>query len=119
MIKAPIYPFLTGGLLVGGTKLVSDIASPLWASLLGAIPNDMITPYFLDTDADKKIYIVGYLLQSTIFIFVTIALYLLLRFTKINHNLLVLLAILVWFISSLCLVRYTKPYINQYFTKNK
>jgi hypothetical protein len=88
MIKAPIYPFLTGGLLVGGTKLVSDIASPLWASLLGAIPNDMITPYFLDTDSDKKIYIV-------------------------------LLAILTWFISSFYLVRYSKPYVKQYFTKNK
>jgi len=119
MIKAPIYPFLTGGLIVGGVKLVSDIASPLWSALLGAVPNDMITPYFLDTDTDKKIYIVGYLLQSTIFIFVTIALYLLLRFTKINHNLLVLLAILVWFTGSFYLLRYTKPYVKQYFTRNK
>ena len=117
MIKAPIYPFLTGGLLVGGTKLVSDIASPLWASLLGAIPNDMITPYFLDTDSDKKIYIVGYLLQSTIFICVTIALYLLLIFTKIDHNLLILLSIITWFICSFYLVRYSKPYVKNYFTK--
>ena len=54
MIKAPIYPFLTGGLIVGGAKFVSDIASPLWASLLGAIPNDMVTPYFLEKDSDKK-----------------------------------------------------------------
>ena len=52
MIKAPIYPFLTGGLIVGGAKFVSDIASPLWASLLGAIPNDMVTPYFLEKDSD-------------------------------------------------------------------
>ena len=54
MIKVPIYPFLTGGLIVGGAKFVSEIANPLWASLLGAIPNDMITPYFLDTDATRK-----------------------------------------------------------------
>jgi len=118
MIKVPIYPFLTGGLIVGGAKFVSEIANPLWASLLGAIPNDMITPYFLDTDANKKIYIIGYILQSIIFIFVIASLYLLLRFTKINPDLLILLAIITWFICSFYLVRSTKSYIEHYFTKN-
>lgn len=119
MIKAPIYPFLTGGLIVGGAKFVSDIASPLWASLLGAIPNDMVTPYFLEKDSDKKIYITGYLLQSIIFIIVTISIYLLLKYTKINHDVIVTLGIIIWFVCSFYLVRFTKPYVKDYFTKNK
>ena len=117
MIKPPIYPFLTGGLIVGGAKFVSDISSPLWASLLGAIPNDMITPYFLKTDSDQKIYITGYVLQSIIFIIVTISIYLLLKYTKINQNVIIALGMIAWFVCSLYLVRFTKPYVKDYFTR--
>ena len=114
-MKLPVFPFLTGGFIVGGAKFIADRASPLWASLVGSTPNDIVTAYFLKNDTEKKKYLVGYVIQSIMFFAITVLLYLLLKHSKINANLLLVLGIILWLGVSIVIIKYTKPLINKHF----
>lgn len=110
-----IASFFTGGIIVGGAKYIAKRASPLWASLLGSTPNDIFTPYFLDGEKMKKEYIVGYIFQSIVFICLTVSLYLLLKYTTIDANLLIGASIIIWLGLSIVLIKFTKPLIKKHF----
>ena len=63
---------LVGGLIIGSTKLASQIIGPEYASMVGGVPTGIIASYFISTRKAKKKYFLGYLIDVTVIILSTV-----------------------------------------------
>ena len=98
--------FLAGGLVIGGAKYVAQHVSPMWAALLGGLPTGIMTAIFLDmTPADTKKYYRGYIMQSVILTTLIIIANLLLWKTELDPSVVVVTALLVWFVVSVAVIK--------------
>lgn len=59
-----VKPFLIGGSVIAGSKLVSKVAPTALAPLIGGMPTGIIATFFLDTEKEKRDYYFGYVYSS-------------------------------------------------------
>lgn len=59
-----VNPFLIGGSVIAGSKLVSKVAPTALAPLIGGMPTGIIASFFLDTEKEKREYYFGYVYSS-------------------------------------------------------
>lgn len=91
-----IKPFLIGGSVIAGSKLVSEYGPPELAPLIGGMPTGIIAAYFLTTDAAKKKYFNGYVYSSFTLFLSILLISLLQNNTSININVISGTALVVW-----------------------
>ena len=75
-----IKPFLVGGGLIAGSKLVSLKIDPIYAPLLAAFPTSYLTSFFLKNDNVRKKYYYGNLIADTLLTFSILFIFLSIRF---------------------------------------
>jgi hypothetical protein len=95
-----VKPFLLGGSVIAGAKMVSKIAHPAFAPIIGGMPTGLIAVFFLDSSIEKRKYFSGYiyssaLLAATIFICNMAVLY-----TNVGANNISILGLLIWGITT-------------------
>ena len=59
-IQEYIFPFLLGGVTVGGIKYLSSVVSPAYAALVGAMPIGYLSTYFIPSVEKRKVYLKNY-----------------------------------------------------------
>ena len=59
-----VKPFLIGGSVIAGSKLVSKVAPTALAPLIGGMPTGIIATFFLDTEKEKRDYYFGYVYSA-------------------------------------------------------
>lgn len=80
-----IIPFLIGGVTVAGIKYLSNIVSPAYTALLGALPIGYISTYFIPSEEKRKEYLVNYCYTLVTIILCAIA-YIFMLNMKIEKN---------------------------------
>ena len=85
LIEELIKPFLIGGTVIAGSKLLAHYTTPAVASLLGGLPTGILTAFFL-TDNKKANYFNGYRFHSFILWLSTVFIYYMLADTKYNKE---------------------------------
>jgi len=77
-----INPFLIGGGVISGSKLVSNLAGPTLAPIVGGMPTGIIASFFLKSQAEKRDYFAGYF-YSSILLAISI---MLIHFTSVTYT---------------------------------
>jgi hypothetical protein len=94
-----IKPFLVGGTVIAGSKLLAHYTTPAVASLLGGLPTGIITAFFL-ADKKKTNYFDGYRFHSFILWLSTVLIYYMLADTKYNRNYILAGGLAAWAVIS-------------------
>ena len=94
-----IKPFLVGGTVIAGSKLLANYTTPAVASLLGGLPTGIVTAFFL-ADSKRANYFDGYRFHSFILWLSIVMIYYLLSSTKLNKNTILALGLGIWAIVS-------------------
>lgn len=59
-----VKPFLIGGCVIAGSKVVAKYSSPAIAPLVGGMPTGIIASFFMNKQEDKRKYFDGYFYSS-------------------------------------------------------
>lgn len=94
-----IKPFLIGGTVIAGSKLLAHYTTPAVASLLGGLPTGIITATFL-ADKNKADYFDGYRFHSFILWLSTIFIYYMLADTNYNRDYILAGGLVAWAVIS-------------------
>lgn len=95
-----VKPFLIGGSVIAGAKLVSKIAPPAFAPIIGGMPTGLIAVFFLDTDKEKIAYFSGYV-YSAFILFITILICSrLVLYSNISANVVSITGLIGWMLIS-------------------
>ena len=104
-----VKPFLLGGSLIAGSKLISKYVSPEFAPLIGGLPTGIIASFFLTGYNNKKLYFEGYLISSIIITLSVIFINLFAsKFPKLSFDKISLFSLLCWAIISYFAINYEK-----------
>ena len=77
-----VNPFLIGGSVIAGSKIVSKLAGPSLAPIVGGMPTGIIASFFLKSQQAKRQYFSGYFYSS---ILLAIAI-MFIHFVSISHK---------------------------------
>ena len=77
-----VNPFLIGGSVIAGSKIVSKLAGPSLAPIVGGMPTGIIASFFLKSQQAKRDYFSGYFYSS---ILLAIAI-MFIHFVSISHK---------------------------------
>ena len=105
-----IKPFLIGGSVISGSKLVAKYAGASLAPIIGGMPTGIIALLFLNKQQAKRDFFSGYLYSS---ILLTLAI-MFIHFTSINYidwnvDVISMVALCVWAILSYIAINYFIP----------
>jgi len=90
-------PFLIGGTIIGGSKIVAKFAPAQFAPLVGGMPTGIIASYFLDTQKEKQEYFSGYAVSSVVLSLAIVGLhYSTVLLPRTNVDILSAVFLLVW-----------------------
>jgi hypothetical protein len=102
-----IRPFLIGGSVIGGAKLISRYMDPALAPLLGGMPTGIIASFFLDNDKEKRQYFKGYGVSTSILVIAILMLVYGTRvLTNIHVDVIAASALIVWAVLSYISINY-------------
>tara|TARA_B110000037_G_scaffold21124_1_gene23097 strand:+ start:4715 stop:5056 length:342 start_codon:yes stop_codon:yes gene_type:complete len=104
-----IEPFLLGGSLIAGSKLLSHYVSPEFAPLVGGLPTGILSSLFLVGNENKRKYYKGYLVSGIIITLSVISINLISKtYPQMNVNTISIVAIICWAIVSFFAIRFEK-----------
>ena len=90
-------PFLLGGTIVAGSKLLSTMVDPAYASMVAGMPIGILASLFLKNDSDKRQYYKGYgITDATDALIVNIIALLSVRLPNIPVNTLSAVGYVLW-----------------------
>jgi hypothetical protein len=96
-----LRPFLIGGSVIGGSKILSRYVDPAFAPLLGGMPTGIIASFFLDNDNDKRQYFRGYAVSSSVLVIAILILFYGTRtFKNVHVDVIATIALFVWAVLS-------------------
>lgn len=102
-----IRPFIIGGIVIGGSKIISRYVDPALAPLLGGMPTGIIASFFLDTDKEKRQYFKGYGVSTSILVVAILMLVYGTRvLTNIHVDVIASVTLVVWAILSFISINY-------------
>ena len=105
-LAGSVKPFLVGGLVIGGSHLVSQFAPAQFAPLVGGMPTGIIASYFLATQQKKQEYFAGYAISSVVLSLAIIGLhYTTVALPKTNVDIISTVFLLVWALISFFAVK--------------
>jgi len=104
-----IKPFLIGGSVISGAKLVAKYVSPALAPLVGGMPTGMITTFFLTSDKDRKLFYSGYMYSSFLLFLAVVLANILSNNSKLEVNYISAISIVVWALISYIAITYLVP----------
>lgn len=100
--------FLIGGLLVAGSKYISDIGHSRYAALFAGIPIGILPIFFLKTQKEKQNYLTGFLFSSIILAITVFAMFIISKKYNTLINYICLIGLPLWaFISVLTIILLT------------
>lgn len=95
-----IKPFIIGGSVISGAKLISKLVHPSFAPIVGGMPTGLIAVFFLDTDKEKKDYFSGYVYSATILAITIFICNWLVSYKNISANVVSITGLILWGIVS-------------------
>lgn len=102
-----IRPFVIGGTVIGGAKLISRYVDPALAPLLGGMPTGIVASFFLNNDKDKRQYFKGYGVSTSILVVAILMLVYGTRvLTNIHVDVISSVTLVVWAILSYISINY-------------
>ena len=99
-----LKPFLIGGSVIAGAKLVSTYFDPLYASIIGGLPTGIIASLFLPIGENKKYY-ESYAYTSVLLAIAVNVIHQLNQSTQLDPRVVSLTGLFVWGLLSFLLVR--------------
>ena len=99
-----LKPFLIGGSVIAGAKLVSTYFDPLYASIIGGLPTGIIASLFLPIGENKKYY-ESYAYTSVLLAIAVNVIHQLNQSTQLDPRAVSLAGLFVWGLLSFLLVR--------------
>ena len=99
MFSELIKPFLLGGTIIAGSKLLSKFTTPAVASLIGGLPTGILASLFLQ-NSKKENYFEGYQYHSFVLFLSIVAIHYMLKHTEFNKTYICLGGFFVWAIIS-------------------
>jgi hypothetical protein len=103
-VKNTVVPFLIGGTIIAGVKFASaNIDNPAIAAAIAGVPIGLISIFFVASDKSEK-YAHNYFYVTMILLASIALFYTLIKYTKINKNVIVGIALGTWM--TLILLRY-------------
>jgi hypothetical protein len=108
-----VKPFLIGGCVIAGSKVVAKYSSPALAPLVGGMPTGIIASFFMSKQDDKRKYFDGYFYSSILLAVAIVCIDLIVSKNKsMNVDIVSGLGLIVW-----ALLTYFV--INHFMKKNK
>lgn len=105
-----VNPFLIGGSVIAGSKIVSKIAGPSLAPIVGGMPTGIIASFFLKTQQAKRDYFSGYFYSSILLAIAIMFIHFVsISHTKWNVDLISSIALLLWAILSFFTINFFMP----------
>jgi hypothetical protein len=99
MLSELVKPFLVGGTVIAGSKLLASYSTPAVASLLGGLPTGILTAFFL-ADSKKTNYFDGYRFHSFVLWLATVFIYYMLANTQYNREVVLFGGFAIWAVIS-------------------
>jgi len=99
-----LQPFLIGGSVISGAKLVSTYFNPLYASIIGGLPTGIIASLFLPIGENKKYY-ESYAYTSVLLALAINIIHQLNQSTTLDPRVVSLAGLIIWGLLSFFLVR--------------
>jgi len=99
-----IDSFFLGGALIGGTRYISGIIGPEYAALVGGLPTGLITPFFLDNDKKRELFLWGYLMDAIAMSIILVEIYYMLNYTELSGQTISGIAFISWATISIALL---------------
>ena len=93
-IEGLIIPFLIGGVTVAGIKFLSNIVSPVYAALLGAVPIGFISTYYIKDTTKITPYLKNYIYTLSSVVLAAV-LYIYLLHIKLDRNISLVIGVLL------------------------
>lgn len=101
-----VKPFLIGGTVIAGAKVVSDYSSPAFAPIIGGMPTGIIASYFLISEKEREKYFKGYIYSTTLIFFAILFVRVAMEYSKLPINYLSTFSLIMWFILSYFAINY-------------
>jgi hypothetical protein len=101
-----VKPFLIGGSVIAGSKLISKFVSPALAPLVGGMPTGIIATFFLDNDEQKRKYYDGYAYSSFVLFLAILLIHMWSRHSDLSVNVISIVSLLAWAIMSYFVVNF-------------
>ena len=96
-----IKPFLIGGCVIAGSKVVAKYSSPALAPLVGGMPTGIIASFFMSKQEDKRKYFDGYFYSSILLAISIVCIDLIAGGNKkMNVDLISVIGLIIWAILS-------------------
>lgn len=105
-----VNPFLIGGSVIAGSKIVARLAGPSLAPIVGGMPTGIIASFFLKAQQAKREYFAGYF-YSSILLAIAIMFIHIVSMTHKNWNVDIIsgVALALWAILSYVAIKHFIP----------
>lgn len=101
-----IEPFLLGGTIVAGSKMLSTMVDPAYAAMVGGMPTGIIASFFLANDSQKRQFYKGYGISDVIVaITINMIVFITMRWSSIPVNTISIIGYLLWLVFSFIGIR--------------
>lgn len=104
-----VNPFLIGGSVIAGSKIVAKFAGPSLAPIVGGMPTGIIASFFLKTQQAKRDYFSGYFYSSILLAIAIMFIHFISINTKWNVDIISSVALAIWAILSYIAINFFIP----------
>jgi hypothetical protein len=104
-----VNPFLIGGSVIAGSKIVAKFAGPTLAPIVGGMPTGIIASFFLKTQQAKRDYFSGYFYSSILLAIAIMFIHFTSINTKWNVDIISSVALAIWAILSYIAINFFIP----------
>jgi len=101
-----ITPFIIGGSIITGSKIISSYMTPAVGSLVGGMPTGIVSSFFIGNDNEKRNYYEGHVYHSFILFLTVLGIHLMSIHSEISINVISSVGFILWAITSYVLLNF-------------